>query len=416
MKYLRLCLAQSMLFALFILPAAWGQTLKVIHNFGGPGDGAGSQAGVTFDSQGNLYGTTWMGGSRNCQYGCGIVYELSPQFDGNWTEKILYQFTNGTDGWAPGAPVTFDAHGNLFGTAAIGGGSGRNGTVYELIRGNDGNWTESTLHRFQVSDGYEPRSRVILDSRGVLYGTTFTGGAFGAGGVVYSLSRGSAAGWNEILLHSLGGDADGKNTYGDLAPDSHGNFFGVTEYGGAYGQGTVFELSPNTGGTGWTETVIHSFGASGPRSDGSLLYDGVILDSSGNIYGSTPWGGTHNLGTIFKLTHNADGTWSESILYNFTGGVDQGHPIGLVSDGAGNLYGATGGSAINYGTLFKLVQGSGGQWQLSTLYTFTGGLDGFYPNPPLVLDSAGNIYGTTAGGGVYEGQTVDAGVAFKFTP
>lgn len=417
MKYLRLCLVQSMLFALFVLSAtSWGQTYRVIHNFGGPGDGFNPQAGVIFGNQGSIYGTTWFGGNPNCQFGCGLVYELSPQVDGTWTERVLYQFAGGNDGWAPGARLTMDAHGALFGTTAEGGGSNRNGTVFELICGNDGSWMESVLHRFQTADGYQPRSRVFLDNRGVVYGTTFSGGVYGAGGVVFSLSRGSATGWNEILLHSFGNGADGKNTYAGVVPDAHGNFFGVTQYGGQYGQGTVYELSPNRGGPGWTETILHSFGAGALGADGALPFDDVLLDGRGNIFGATPWGGSHDLGTIFKLTHNADGTWSETILYNFTGGADQGHPKGLVFDDNGNIYGATGGSAVNYGTLFKLVQGSGGQWQLTTLYTFAGGLDGFYPNTPLVLDTAGNIYGTTAGGGAYEGQTIDAGVAFKFAP
>ena len=417
MKYLRLCLAQSMLFLLFLLPTtSWAQTFKVIHNFGGPGDGFSSNAGVIFDSQGNLYGTTLFGGNRNCQYGCGLIYELSPQFDGTWTEKILYQFTGGNDGWLSTAALTMDAHGNLFGTTAEGGGSNHNGTVFELIHGNDGGWTESTLHRFQTSDGYQPRSSVVFDGHGVVYGTTLGGGAY-SNGVVFSLSRGSAAGWNELLLHSFGGDnQDGKVIYSGITADGHGNFFGTTQSGGAHGQGTVYELSPNAGGSGWTETVLHSFGTGGSRSDGALPYESVLLDRNGNLFGATPWGGSHNLGTIFKLTHNADGTWSETILYNFTGGADQAHPKGLVFDAAGNIYGETGGSSTNYGTLFKFVQGSGGQWQLTTLYTFTGGLDGFYPNPPLTLDSSGNIYGTTVGGGIYEGPTIDAGVAFKFTP
>jgi uncharacterized repeat protein (TIGR03803 family) len=417
MNYFRHSIASLVTLAVLSFAASgWTQTYKVLHNLGGPGDGANSQAGLTFDSQGNLYGTTWFGGNNTCQYGCGTVFELTPGAGGSWSEKVIYQFTGGTDGSAPGAQVVFDSHGNLFGTAAEnGGGFNYNGTVFELTPAANGTWNELTLHRFLTNDGDQPRARVTMDSAGRLYSTTFEGGAYGRG-VVFSIGRGTALNWYELVLHSFGLDSDGTNPYSDLVPDGHGGFYGTTSTGGAGGLGTVFELTPNSGGAGWRETIIHSFSSSGVGTDGASPYDGVLLDSSGNLYGATAWGGSHNLGNIFELTKNADGTWSETILYNFTGGTDQGHPGGLVFDPAGNLYGVTGGSATNFGTIFKLAPSGGGHWQLTTLYTFTGGSDGYFPTTPLIIDSAGNLYGTTAAGGAYHGYNDDTGVVFELTP
>ena len=384
-------------------PLAWAGTEKVLHNFDpNNGDGAQPYAGLIFDNQGNLYGTTTFGGTQ--QYG--TVFELAPNAGGTWTETVIHRF-NGNDGGEPYAPVVFDHRGNLYGTTT--GTANNNGTVFKLTSGSDGMWTESVLHDFTGgNDGSRPVAGVVLDNSGRIYGTTSYGGT-GSGGVVFSLGQASVLSWHELVLHAFpyGSYQDGYNPL-DLTLDGNGNIYGTTLEGGSIDAGTVFKLTPNQGGSGWTETVLSSFtGDYGVQPNA-----GVVFGPDGSLYGTATEGGSVGRGTVFKLTPNPDGSWTPSQVYGFSGS-DGAYPYGpVVFDAQGNIYGTTGaGGPSGNGTVFKLTPSSGGQWTQAILYSFSGGVDGAYPHGNLVLDSAGNLYGTTSNGG-----TAEEGVVFEITP
>jgi len=249
---------------------------------------------------------------------------------------------------------------------------------------------ETVLHVFGGPDGATPYGRLLRDGAGNLYGTTFAGGASGLGTVFKVDTSGK-----ETVLHNFAGGADGANPYAGLVMDNSGNLYGTTERGGSFGLGTVFKFD-----TADTETVLHSF--AGAPSDGADPKAGVILDPAGNLYGVTFSGGSGGAGTVFTL----DTTNTEIVLYNFTGSADGGNPFGgLARDGDGTLYGTAeiGGknSASRYGcckgVLFS-VSGSYGPAMENVLYTFTGGKDGGTPASDLVLHN-GALYGTTLSGG-----------------
>ena len=338
--------------------------------------------------------------------------------------EVIYSFYYGTsDGLSPYGGVVSDGKGNLYGTAesggAIGSPFGSNGTVFELSPKSGGGWTETTLYNFgSVSgDGIQPLATMIFDSKGNLYGTTQAGGANNSSGTVFEMSPKTGGGWTEKVLHSFGGTGDGiQPGYGSLVFDAKGNLYGTTHKGGANGVGSVFELTPAAGGT-WTEKVLYSFGAS--NVDGASPTAGVIFDAAGNLYGTTYAGGAYDYGTVFKLTPQSGGTWKESILHSFdVNGVDGANPTAaVIIDGEGNLYGTTKfggafGNGLHLGTVYELSPSSGGVWAETVIHSFTGGLtngDGDYPISSLTFDTAGNLYGTTMGGGVPAEGTV-----FKF--
>lgn len=253
---------------------------------------------------------------------------------------------------------------------------------------------ETVLHTFAGPDGATPYGGLVMDGLGNLYGTTSSGGASGLG-TVFKIDTSST----ETVLHSFTGNPDGASPYAGLVMDTSGNLYGTTEQGGTSNLGTVFEVDKNG-----TESVLHSFTGG---SDGTDPKARLILDPQGNLYGTTYSGGSGSAGTVFKL----DTTNTETVLYSFTGGSDGGNPFGGVTqDGNGVLYGTTenGGFAMHYGcckgVAFSL---SGGSEQV--LYTFTGGKDGGTPASDLVLYN-GVLYGTTLSGG-FSGQ----GTAFSLT-
>jgi len=318
------------------------------------------------------------------------------------TPVALYAFT-GPDGIDPVLGVTFDTAGNLYGVAS-GGGSSNNGTVYELMPGKNGSWTEKTLTSFNGKLGSTPVTPVVFDSKGNLYGATKLGGTNGVG-VVYELSPSSSGKWTLTVLHNFGGSGDGAYPVGDIVIDSAGNIFGTTEGGGAYGDGTeiqggtVFKVSPKSGG-GWSESSLHSFGNG---TDGNQPKGGVILDSKGNAYGTTFKGGTYGQGTVFELTASG-GSYNETVIHNFDRGRSQGDAAnpatGLTFDSAGNLYGgSTAGYDANLfeggGTVYKLIPQSGGTWKEKIIISL--GFDQFSEAiySDLLLDHAGNIYVVT---------------------
>jgi uncharacterized repeat protein (TIGR03803 family) len=386
---------------------------SIIYSFVyGTSDGLRPYAGLVADGAGNFFGTSVYGGAVGSPYNFdGTVYELSPASGGGWTEKVLYSFGVYTgDGTQPYGGVIFDSKGNLYGTTTAGGANGQ-GAVFELSPGSGGTWTEQIIYSFKggTTDGATPkRGSLVFDAKGNLYGTTFYGGANGASpydGTVYELSPGTGGTWTGKIIHNFGASGDGANPVSGLTFDAAGNLYGTTDTGGTYNGGTVYELTPGSGGT-WTEAVLHSFDANGV--DGANPLAGVIIDAQGNLYGNTQIGGSYGngLGTVYELS-KVGGVWTEQILYSFTGnanGTTDGlTPIGnLMFDAAGNLYGTTlaGGVEIaSEGTVYELSRASG-TWTEKILYAFNSALsDGHAPESSLIFDAAGNLYGTTSAGG-----------------
>jgi uncharacterized repeat protein (TIGR03803 family) len=406
---------------LIVVNSAWAASKeKVLYSFTGGSDGGDPAAGLIFDKAGNLYGTTVLGGTgAACSGGCGTVFQLKKNSGGKWTETVLYNFQAGSDGKNPYGGVTIDAKGDLYGTTVSGGNGGTCsgdgcGTIYKLTRSGH-SWSESVLYSFTGGkDGAGPGGGVVFDKKGNLYGTTPDGGeANGCGGigcgVVYELVP-SGGGWRQKVIHTFTGGNDGATgSLGLLLMDNNGDVFGLAESGGAHGAGTAFELLPVSGGK-WRMSTLDGFKGT-PHA--GFPYGGLIADASGNLYGTTYYGGANGLGSVFKLTRGSSGKWSESVLYSFKTGTDGNSPTStLVFDSHGDLYGTTsaGGDANGDGTVFKLTPASGGKWGESVVYRFKNDPDGANPYYGLALDKAGNLYGTTAIGGV------GAGIVFELSP
>jgi uncharacterized repeat protein (TIGR03803 family) len=284
-------------------------TESILWSFGCGADGSGPFAGLVMDTTGNLYGTTASGAANNPY---GAVFKLTPPSlsEGNWSESILWNF-DGTDGFGPSGTLIIDASGNLYGTTDSGGTSVYDGgTVFKLTppSTNGETWTETVLWSFGANpDGYAPEAGLIMAANGDLYGTTVYGGAYSEGGTVFELTPPSLSGgnWSETTLWNFGSGADGFNPVGGLIIDASGNLYGTTSAGGAYSAeifaGTAFELSPPvTSGGNWNETILRNFGNSG--SDGREPLAGPLMDSSGNLYGTTILGGAYSRGTAFELS------------------------------------------------------------------------------------------------------------------
>jgi len=287
---------------------------------------------------------------------------------------------------------------------------------------------EGVLHSFNNNgtDGYAPYASLIADTAGDLYGTTHGGGAY-SGGTVFELSPKAGGGWTETVLYAFGNGTDGAFPFGSLIRDAAGNLYGTTVQGNyADVNGTAFELSPAAGG-GWTETVLHVFGngTDGLKPTGRLVFDG-----SGNLYGTTLYGGTGDCGgtnpgcgTVFVLTPAAGGGWTEAVIYSFANLADGFDPTGnLILDASGNLYGMTnqgGSGAYGNGNVFELKRTKTGGWIKGTLHSF-GNVAGDGSNPVggLIMDAGGNLYGTTSIGGSTTtcGGGNGCGMVFELSP
>lgn len=388
---------------------------EVIHNFRGA-DGANPYGGVILDAAGNAYGTTVNGGtSATHRYvGWGTAFELQPKAGGGWAFSRLYNFDYTQIYVSPLEPfssLTLDASGNLYGTSY--GGVLLYGTAFELSPDGSGGWSETTLYGF--ADFAEPFSNLISDSSGNFYGTT-SGNIHDGFGTVFELSRAGSGAWTAKTIYTFEGPG-GLAPIGGLVFDAAGNLYGTTVDGGAYGYGAVFELSP-VGDGSWTEKVLYSFNGKNQSHPTS----GLILDASGNLYGTVcsadqcllgfNIGAATGDGAVFELVKQADGTWSEKVLHSFKG-IDGSGPGGsLIFDGLGNLYGVTcEGGAYGGGTMFKLRPNGHGGWAETTLHDFGSGADGSAPYSALVVDHAGNLYGTT-----YYGGTYGKGTVFRIKP
>jgi uncharacterized repeat protein (TIGR03803 family) len=390
-------------------------TEKVLYTFTGGNDGGNPAAQLTFDSSGNAYGTTVVGGA----FSLGTIFKLTPHSNGKWTETVLYSFSGGSDGKAPHGGVTLDAKGNVYGTAVSGGGgvcSGDGcGTVFKLSH-SGGSWNFSVLYSFTGgADGFGPGGGVVFDQKGNLYGTTPDGGkpngCAGQGcGVVYQLAPIKGGGWRQKTIHTFTGGSDGATgSLGLLLFDQAGNLYGVAELGGAHAAGTAFKLSPTSGGK-WKMSTLDGFKGT-PHA--GFPYGGLISDAAGSLYGTTYYGGANGIGSVFKLT-NSNGKFTESVLYSFKTGSDGNSPTAtLAFDARGNLYGTTsaGGDTNGDGTVFKLTPTSGGKWKESVLHRFKNNQDGANPYYGLTPDKAGTLYGTTASGGAHS-----QGVIFELKP
>ena len=362
---------------------------------GGGRDGNTPFGGLVFDSNGNLYGTTALGGAftKPSLQGDGTVFKLAP----NGTETILHNF-NGTDGFYPFATLIIDGNGNLYGTTE-GGGAYNHGTVFEMTppATSGGSWTESILLSFNgTTNGGAPHCSLLM-SGGKLYGTAQGGGTYGYG-TVFELTKSGGTWTPSVLYNFIGAPSDGADPlYATLLTDTFGNLYGTTYKGGTYSVGTVFELTPSG-----IESKLYSFaGTPDAQSPGSLIF-GTTPQTNSNLYGTTFTGGTYGAGTVFELASSG----SESILYDFTGGLDGSSPKAVAMDASGNLFGTTGaGGAFLHGTVFELS--SAGVY--TVLHSFNG-TDGSDPLTGVIIDSSGNLYGTTTGGGTYS-----AGTVFKLT-
>jgi len=383
------------LVALLALPSpvqAQTYTENTIYSFPG-GDGGIEPlfSGVVRDSEGNFYGTTYAGGP----YNYGTVFKV----DAAGNETVLHGFGQGHDGRTPYSGLVLDSTGHLFGTTYGGGIRDRKcrngcGIVFEIFPNGD----EKILHGFGgvKGDGSLPIGNLIRDAAGNLYGTTQMGGTYGYGTVFKIDGAGT-----ETVLYNFGESLDGDYPAAGVIEDSAGNFYGTTSGGGANSLGTVFKLDPSG-----HETLLHNFAGG---SDGSAPMSGLVRDPSGNLYGTTYLGGTYGVGTVFEVDANGNETILEAFGANNSGDYAEST---LVRDSQGNLYGSTiqGGanaSGTEGGTVFKVSS----QGAFSVLYGFAGEPNGAGPDGPLMIDSSGTLYGTTASGG-----TTNNGTVFQLTP
>jgi len=411
-------MAVAVFAALLAAPPLPAQTYSVLHNFTGGGDGANPTTGLIIDQSGSLYGTTapalLQGGSGN-----GNVFKMKKQ-GSNWLLSPLYQFRGGSDGSEPFGQLAFAHDGTIYGTTYYGGGTGCGGTgcgtVFHLRPSATRPatpltpWNETVLYQFTGgADGDYPSGPLTFDSSGVIYGIANRGAMPGCGGgtgggcgTAFTLTpSGGSYSFNVIWTF---GNGDQGHPLGGLAFDSSGDLFGAAA--GCYAQGgDVFQLVRS--GSNWTENIIPG------NMGGSCPLSGLIRGSDGNFYGATGVGS----GSVFVVS-NSGGTWTTTPIFNFTGaGGSLCGPYGaLLRDSAGNIYGTTICDGANQlGSVFKLAPSGGGQYTYTDLHDFAG-TDGALPYSNLVMDSEGNLYGTTNEGGTGTACAGGCGVVFEISP
>jgi uncharacterized repeat protein (TIGR03803 family) len=295
---------------------AGAQSYQVIYNFTGVEDGTETDSALTIDQNGNLYGASPQGGNIGgacTDLGCGTIFKLSNNGSA-WNLTVLYAFGGLTDGATPYSTPVFGPGGALYGTTLAGGTNG--GTVFALKPASTAcvsspcAWIHTVIYDFNGLDGTGPAGDVIFNQLGTLYGTTLaTTYTYGS---VYTLTP-SGRTWTHTTLYSFPEPTDGDGPWDGVIMDSAGNLYGVTYTGGAYGWGTVFELTPSD--SGWQEHILHDF-TNG--SDGRFPLGALIFDHSGNLFGSTTAGARNNGGTLFELTPSGDG-WAFKTIHTFDG-------------------------------------------------------------------------------------------------
>jgi uncharacterized repeat protein (TIGR03803 family) len=339
------------------------------------------------------------------------VFELSPGANGSWTETVLYNFCslpNCEDGAFPVAGLVFDTDGNLYGTTSAGGSStcsGGCGTIFKLTPGKAGTWEETLIYSFDFTHGAYPMADLTFDHAGKLYSTTMLGGAHGRGAVFELTPKSNGQGVEKVLYSFCPkfGCKDGAELHGSLIFDSKGKLYGTTAKGGGSsvcdgGCGTVFVLTPEAHGK-WSHTVLKTFHG----KDGSLPYSGLVLNSAGELYGTTSAGGACDgpCGTVFQLVRDKNGSWSYKMIHKFDDVHTGANPTGsLVFDGSGNLYGTT---ALGGGA-FEMRAGKNRRWSYKILYAVN------YATASLNFDANGNLYGTAEDG------TNNFGAVFEVSP
>src|SRR6266496_1394162 len=386
------------------LATATAATTNVIFSFE-EDEGEYADTDLETDSAGNIYGTTVLGG----EFGGGTVFQLSPTANG-WVHSVLYSFTGGADGGEPYKGVTLDREGNLYGTAVTGGSGsceGGCGVAYKLTN-SGGTWTQTVIHApTGGDDGSGPGARLTVDRSGNVYGMAPTGGAYSLG-TIYKIHQAQNGAWSLKVIHAFTGGADGATGSAGRMILRHGHLYGAATAGGTYGSGVVFELA-KTGVGEWDFRALYSFQG---QPDGSFPYGALLFDASGNIYGTTYYGGTNGIGAVYKLSPRPVGEWEENVIYSFQGGSDGNSPISnLVFDTVGNLYGTTSEGGLGSGAIFKLSPIGVRQWIETIVHPFQGAPDGGFAYNGMVVDRFGNFYGATVHGGKN-----DDGCVYKFTP
>jgi uncharacterized repeat protein (TIGR03803 family) len=394
---------------------------QVLYSFNAGVDGSDPLSTLITDSTHALYGTTAYGGGAG-GFGCGIVFKLTPSGT-HYTESILYQFKGSPDGCSPSAGVVEDASGALYGTTEYGGDAAGNGTVFKLTPAGS-KYTETVLYAFQGgSDGNAPLAGLTIDAHGDLFGGTLVGGGASACpssgcGILFELKR-SGTGYKERILHSFQSGTDGAT------PGSPPIFVGNTLYGTAAtgggnpscggapinrGCGTIYKLTPRAGG--YRFSTIYKF--TGEPRDGANPFGGLAFDKlSRTFYGITQYGGSANQGSVFSVTTAGS---KEKVLHSFTGGTDGSYPVDGPVRAGHSLFGTTeyGGSSSSRnadGIAFELTP-SGAKYTEKILYAFQSPAQGEYPIGGLLVGGKRLLYGTTSYGG---SASAAAGTVFSLT-
>jgi len=368
-------------------------------------------ADLTFDAEGNLYGTTQYGGGFCPTYGgCGTAFELK-RSGNSWTEQILHSF-NGDDDAFPYSDVIFDRAGNLYGTTSGDHDRGKCGHVYELSP-DHGNWKETVLKTFTCAQGEGfSQSGLAFDAKGNLFGITST-----AAFVLHLRPDGK---WKEETIHEFSNPPEG------LVPSAfflspNGDVYGTTAAGGngqcfysqtISGCGVAFRLNREDNGT-WRETVLYNFARGG--GFGNLPAAGWFLENPNHAIGTTLLGG-NGVGAVFELSLT-DNSWKQNVLNRFYEEDDGEFPSGKLLRTPTGIFGVTPRGGVNgMGIVYELGHTSVADWKERVIYAFSGGAgDGQTPYGGLVIDSQGNLYGTTWSGGpgnCYNG----CGTVYEITP
>jgi len=375
----KLCIAALTAFILTLSAFAQKTQVKfqVLGSTGGfPGGGT-----LVEDAKGNLYGANNLG-----DLGAGGVYEVSPLGNGKWQVTTIYDMLD-----FPNQGVAIDAEGNLYGGDTLGGNDGE-GEVFKLSPNGDGTFSESSIYSFPgINQPGGPNGDLLLDAKGNIYGTTLgNGNGITNQTVAYELQK-TANGYNYVQLYefcSLSNCADGQYPEGGLKADAAGSLYGTTNGGGQFGQGTVYQLKQTNGK--WTETVLHSFNG----TDGQSPYGNINFDANGNLYGSTFVGGSSDSGVVYEI----DAKGNFSVIYNFKGTPDGAFPYGAVNpDDAGHIFGTTEeGGKSNGGTVYELTQNGSGQWSEAGSYSFPYVQSEGGPLGGLLLTKSAQLFGFTA--------------------